>query len=290
MNEVRVSSWSELHERLYEDSWKEPLGRFRSGFAFRGMARASHGLKTSLMRLGGVYSLHEGHLLRNFRKYAHRDAVREDSVWNWLALAQHHGLPTRLLDWSFSPYVALHMATANIDRYRYDGVVWCVDYLKVKGMLPARFRAVLKDEGSDVFTVEMLGRVARTLRDLGVGTRKEFVIFLEPPSLDERIVNQFALFSLMSSPTSRLDHWLQKRPQLFRRIIIPAELKWEVRDKLDQANITERVLFPGLDGLSHWLRRYYTTGPGGQKGSVPQDDDDALANGRRGKGGSKPIV
>ena len=61
----------------------------------------------------------------------------------------------------------------------------------------------------------------------------------------------------MSSPTAVLDDWLDQYPELVRRIIIPKELKWEVRDKLDQANITERVLFPGLDGLANWLKRHY---------------------------------
>ncbi len=46
-----------------------------------------------------------------------------------------------------------------------------------------------------------------------------------------------------------------------RRVIIPAGMKWEVRDKLDQAGITERMLFPGLDGLSAWLARYYMPHP-----------------------------
>src|SRR4051812_29708208 len=86
VDEVRVSSWTELQDRLYEGSWQHAIGRFRSPYAFRGMSRATYGLKTSLMRLRGAYERHEGHLLRNFRKYAHRDAVREDSVWNWLAL------------------------------------------------------------------------------------------------------------------------------------------------------------------------------------------------------------
>jgi len=69
---------------------------------------------------------------------------------------------------------------------------------------------------------------------------------------------QFALFSLVSNPRLGLESWLADRPDTVRRIVIPSELKWEVRDKLDQANITERVLYPGLDGLSRWLRRYYT--------------------------------
>ncbi|HOI50285.1 MAG TPA: hypothetical protein PK167_13325, partial [Prolixibacteraceae bacterium] len=77
----------------------------------------------------------------------------------------------------------------------------------------------------------------------------------------DRIVNQFALFSVMTSPTAILDEWLAKQNDICRRLIIPKELKWEIRDKLDQANITERVLFPGLDGLAHWLKRHYQPHP-----------------------------
>jgi hypothetical protein len=86
----------------------------------------------------------------------------------------------------------------------------------------------------------------------------EFVVFFEPPSLDSRVVNQFALQSMMSSPTALLDDWLEKHPALCRKLIIPAKLKWEVRDKLDQVNINERTLYPGLDGLCQWLRRHYS--------------------------------
>ena len=58
-------------------------------------------------------------------------------------------------------------------------------------------------------------------------------------------------------PWPTLDSWLADHPELYRRIIIPASLKWDFRDRLDEANITERVLYPGLDGLSRWLKRYY---------------------------------
>ena len=255
--EIRVSTWNELHKRLLEEAWKEELGRFRSNLAFRGVSDSSSDLTTSLMRLGDGYEELEGHLLRNFRKYAPRHTVPDDSIWNWLALAQHHGLPTRLLDWTYSPYVALHFATEDVDSYDRDAVVWCVDYVSANRFLPDELRVLLEEEGSNAFTVEMLGRAAPTLAELGALAEDDFVMFLEPPSFDARIVNQFALFSLMSSATARLDDWLAANGDLLRRIVIPASLKWEVRDKLDQANVTERVLVPGLDGLSRWLRRYY---------------------------------
>ena len=256
MQHARPATWSELYEELFAGSWKPDLRRFRSDYAFRGRNEAAEDLSSSLQRHGSNAGGLEGHLLRNFRKYAQRESVPFDSVWNWLALAQHHGLPTRLLDWTYSPLVALHFATADTDHYDRDGVVWMVDYGAAHAAAPQALREVLAEQGMDVFTAELLDRVAsdlEALEELG----EDFVVFLEPPSIDDRIVNQYALFSLMSRADSRLDDWLAERPDVARRIVVPAELKWEVRDKLDQANVTERVLFPGLDGLSRWLARYY---------------------------------
>lgn len=257
MEEIRVENWNELLDQLYAHAWRSDISRFRSPYAFRGLQEDKR-LETTLSRLGGEFARMERHLLRNFRKYACRNEVESDSVWNWLALAKHHGLPTRLLDWSFSPFVALHFATQDITRFEQDGAVWTVNYAQVHEHLPIGLKNELRAEGSDVFTVDMLTKAAASLQDFDKLSKTDFMLFFEPPSMDDRIVNQYALFSLISNPTTQTDDWLSDHPNLYRKIILPAGLKWEVRDKLDQANITERVLFPGLDGLSAWLKRQYS--------------------------------
>jgi hypothetical protein len=257
MHEHRVETWIELQEVLFADSWNERLGLHRSNFAYRGHSDAAVDLRTSIVRLGGEPADLEGQVMRAFRKYAAADAVPHDTPWDWLALGQHHGLPTRLLDWTYSPYVALHFVTQSLERYDRDGVVWCIDYVRAHELLPARLRTLLREEGANVFTTELLTEAAPRERDLGGLGDDSFVLFVEPPSFDARIVNQYALFSLASRPDGSLDDWIAEHPELARKIVVPTELKWEVRDKLDQANLTERVLFPGLDGLSRWLTRYY---------------------------------
>jgi hypothetical protein len=253
--EIRVRSFGELHDQLFADDWSEELHRFRSSFAFRGLADAACPLRPVVSRLGRPLREVETPLLRTYRKYARRLVEIDDSVWSWLAVAQHHGLPTRLLDWTFSPYVALHFVTESVATSSVDGVVWAIDYVRARERLPGRLARVLAEEEANVFTAEMLERAVPSLRELDA-LGDSFVVFFEPPSLDERIVNQYALFSLMAGEAS-LERWVEANAELVRRIVVPASLKWEVRDKLDQANITERVLFPGLDGLSRWLSRYY---------------------------------
>jgi hypothetical protein len=256
-------SWTGLLEALYADSWDSSLQRFRSPFAFRGLGRADHVMSSSLVRLarGADTRRLEMALLRNFRKYAHGERSGADSIWDWLALGQHRGLPTRLLDWTYSPLVALHFATEDPAEYGVDGAIWCVNFVEANRQLPAKLRHIMQREGSQTLTVDMLSSFG-SLSEFDALARTAFLVFFEPPAIDRRILNQFALFSLMSSATATMDDWLRRHANLCRRVIVPAKLKWEIRDKLDQANVNERILFPDLDGLSRWLTRYYLPMPG----------------------------
>lgn len=263
--DVVVRDLQDLIFTLTQDAWQPTEAKYRITVAYRGLSSSAHGLETSLSRLRGRSSAElEGHLLRNFRKYAHRDAAPGDSVWNWLSLAQHHGLPTRLLDWTFSPYVALHFATSDPRSYSVPGAIWCVDYVAAHRALPDGLRDEVKDVGFGLFTTEILDAAAPTLEEFDRFHDEHgdpLPVFFEPPSLDERIINQSAVFSTMTSPRVSIGQWLEEHPEVCRKVVIPAELKWAIRNHLDQANVTERVLFPGLDGLSRWLRRYYGDRP-----------------------------
>ncbi len=256
-NDIVVSSWEDLCDKLYLNSWKEGLQRFRTDYAFRGVSDKSYALKNRFLRNCGENENLEYHLLRNFKKYAKLDRQLLASDWDLVTIGQHYGLPTRLMDWTYSPFVAVHFATSNLEKFDKDGAIWMVDFVKAKSVLPGALREALKASGSNTFTVDLLDETIPRLTDLDSLSKNNFAIFFEPPSIDERIVNQYAFFSVMSSPTAPMDDWLVQNNDFYYRIIIPKELKWEVRDKLDQANITERLLFPGMDGLAKWLERHY---------------------------------
>jgi FRG domain len=252
-----LDSWRELDDAISDRSWGSHPEHARPTVVFRGLARADFRNVTSLARLEGDYPSLERHLLRNVRKYAYQRAPGP-TTWDWLALGQHHGLPTRLLDWTFSPLVALHFATATWPEQ--DAVLWSVDCAQVHDALPPVLREILDSEGSLVFTTEQLALAAPEVDDLAglQAGAMPFGLFFEPPTFDERIASQAAVLSVMSDPSCELDTWLDEHAGMGRAWLIPAALKAEVRRRLDQNQITERSLMPGLDGLAAWLRRYYS--------------------------------
>lgn len=261
-NTLKAESWIDLQNYLFDD-YESDKDRFRSRYAYRGISDFSYGLETSLQRMGRKPSDVEENLIRNFQKYSPLNTLTGEysNIWNWISLGQHHGLPTRLLDWTFSPNVALHFMTENIRSFGVDGVIWMVDFIAVKNYLPE----VLKDKLNrkkflGFATRELKESIGDSIEEIMAFTKKNGngLVFFEPPSIDERIVNQFAMFSFMLDPDTDKFEWLKQHPDLYKRIIIPKELKWEIRDKLDQANISERIIYPGLDGISKWLSRWYS--------------------------------
>jgi len=261
-NTFEAENWIDLHDYLFND-YESDKDRFRSRYAYRGISNCKYGLETSLQRIGRIPSLVEEHLIRNFKKYSPINTLSGDynNIWNWISLGQHHGLPTRLLDWTFSPNVALHFMSENTKSYDVNGVIWMVNFIEVKNHLPDILKEKLKEKNHLGFaTNELKELVGDSIEHIKSFTKSNGngLIFFEPPSIDERIVNQFAMFSFMLDPDTDKLAWLNQHPTLYKRIIIPKELKWEIRDKLDQANISERIIYPGLDGISKWLARWYS--------------------------------
>jgi len=265
---VYGDSWGALMTALEADDvmplWADQGHHWRSPYVFRGMDCEAYRLDTTLERLESPPGKVEGPLLRSFAKYVPPGTHAVHSSWEQLALAQHNGLPTRVLDWTSSPLVAVHFATANKEHYDKDGVVWCVDVEEVHSQPPG-LAAKLKDAGAFVYFVALLDQVFPTLAALDsyaeAGFKGSFMLFFEPPSIDARIQNQRGLLSVTNGPAENqhvfLSELARRNPKAVRRIVIKSEAKPRIRDMLDQSNITERVLFPGLPGLCQWLARYY---------------------------------
>jgi hypothetical protein len=260
---IKFGKWFAQIKKLIEDSWRDQdfLKRYRTRFVFRGLSDKNYKLATALHRSGSKSLLKaEQFSLRNFKKYAHGDVVHRDTDWHWLSIAQHHGLPTRLLDWTNSPLVALHFATCELDHFDKDGAICAVNLEKAKNYLPASLKKLLHSAIACTINELNDGLQASGVKNLGQLEKKfkeDFMLFFEPPAMDGRIVNQYAVLSIMPHIKKTPEEWLNMHTGIWQKIEIPKEDKGTIRDILDMFNATERVLFPGLDGLTQYLKRYY---------------------------------
>lgn len=257
MRELVIHNWGELQEAIFEGVWDERILRCRNNRVFRGVADKRWGLVPSLNRTLKNNLFLEKQVLRSFQKYGYADLTSCRSFWQLLAMGQQFGLPTRLLDWTYSPLVAAHFATEDTESYNLDGAILSADMDKLNALLPLRIREQLVKERSTVFSMEMLDKLAHNLDELKALSPEPFALFFEPASAVNRIANQYALFSLSSDPTLFIDS-LPHADDAFTRIVIPGETKLEIRDKLDYINVSERMIYPGLDGICRWISRHYS--------------------------------
>jgi len=260
MRDIVIENWEQLQSAVFEDVWDPAILRYRNNRVYRGMSDSQWALTPSLNRACPHDITLEKMMLRSFQKYGYAELQNCTSFWEVVAMGQQFGLPTRLLDWTYSPLVAAHFATEDVTAYDRDGIIWCVDIPDVNAHLPAVLRNKLKEQKGLIFTRDILDGLAPDFDALRAYAKKPFALFFEPASTVNRIANQYALFSVVSDPSVTLLDLPES--QHFTRLIISHRAKLEIRDKLDYINISERMIYPGLDGICKWIaRRYAPLGP-----------------------------
>lgn len=186
---------------------------------FRGHSSSEYKLIPSIGRLfqNGKENLmkqYEQEIFKDFkRKYSMYTNVRPKNDKEFLFLAQHYGLPTRLLDWTFNPLVALYFACCtNFDK---DGIVF--------QSMPFSMRLFNEDK-DDILTFP-------------------YKTLLVPNMTDIRYKNQNGLFVLYPEP------WKENVEHIIHKFIIPAHSKKRIFDKLIKIGINWSFIMPSLDSL-----------------------------------------
>lgn len=263
IREIRVETLGQLIDEVTPDEPDPGIGRRRYSGVFHGSGNASWPLLTTLDRLGGVDPPHskvdlEEHIFRSWVRYSRPYIGAEPrNEWELLVTAQHHGVPTRLLDWSYSPLVAAHFATRASSETQ-DRAVWKLDWRRMHDAFDFPGLALLISE---------LGQLASeggwfTPWDLfqGRARRGAFACMIEPPSISPRIVAQAGVFTLASDKSCPFDQFLESNGLggVLERYVIPGDRVALLREQLDLAGMDERRLFPDLNGVAAELRRYYS--------------------------------
>jgi hypothetical protein len=264
IREIPVRTLGELLDRCTPAEPDPRTGRRRDTGVYRGAFDAARPLLTSLDRLGGVDPPHskarlEANVLRNFVRYArpHVDPATAGGDWEHLVMAQHYGVPTRLLDWTYSPLVAAHFATRDTHRHEPRApAVWRLDWQRVHDTFGFPPLALLTQELDRMLPGE---EPMTPWRLFDGGQERPFACLVEPPTLDARIAVQAASFTLCSDKTQPFDAFLAEhglQDALTKFVIVHEEVA-RLRDQLDMVGFDERRLFPDLDGVAAALRRYY---------------------------------
>jgi len=216
---LTAANFDELHRHLAKlEDHKDP-------WMFRGQADADWPLVPKAGRVSWPEDADDLRLFRGWKRRAvEYVAYRLDSDWDWLALAQHHGLATRLLDWTLNPLAAAFFAVCEVE-----------------------------DKDGALFAFRTAKEPLSHSQDLSTFAG---VTFLLPRSVTQRISRQTSLFTVHGPPATPLTTLATDGRVI--KVEIPSTAKRQVRRQLNFYGVNRLSLFPDLDGLSahlNWMAR-----------------------------------
>jgi hypothetical protein len=192
-------------------------------------------------------------------------SIPTDNLSRWAEYAQHYGVPTRFLDWSSNPLVALYFACR--DKTETDGSVWLIHAINYRQFLNNKFNAY-----ANLTIQEIINKIYNSDIDF------EFPILYTPYYVDSRMSAQGSYFMVWGTCSKPLENMFssaelkmnlpetdngsrtfgtaQDKNLLFQ-FIIYSDRKQPILHEIDTVGINEKTLFPGLDGIGRYVERKY---------------------------------
>jgi type I restriction enzyme M protein len=225
-----ISTASEFLALTASDFFTESRGQW----VFRGHSDEAYDLKPAVGRGGHTSKTdvnYEQSLFQIFKREAGMYLNPEpSSIWEWLAVAQHHGLPTRLLDWSHNPLVALYFAaSANLDK------------------------------NGELFALQAPTKASESVMSASPFEIAKPVKYY-PNIVSPRIRAQEGLFIACSEIGTPLDQYLRSGWTI-QRMVVPSAAKVRIRYELYRLGVHESSLFPDIDGLAARIRWQHSASP-----------------------------
>lgn len=256
---VTLVEWDEIHPYA-----------IRRGWLFRGESSKIWEPKTLLERCCDRLAIRptlrrtiEDRMIREFRRAYHQFALHvpdRQAILEWLSIMQHHGAPTRLLDFTYSAYVAAYFAVEQAEE---DCVVWGIDGPWALQRSEELLRSAGKSNTDQMYKpfMDEDEKIAQSLI-----MSKPYVSAawpVNPFRLNERLRVQQGVFLIQGDISRPFRDNLEalskgRRSKHIVRIVIPKSKRTEVLKRLWSMDISRAALFPGLDGFARSLGIYHS--------------------------------
>ena len=213
MKEIKLESFEAFHQQVQSYNKEADI--------YRGVTNKDYQLVPKIGRIPlrprQSRQLEEGRIFRRFKERAlpYLEFMPRND-WDWLAIAQHHGLPTRLLDWTRNPLAALYFAVEHASIH--DSAIYVLRGYKV----------ISPKIHPDPFKYQKV---------------RKFV----PDRITPRISAQIGVFTIHPEP---------EKPFLsdsLEKLIIPNRIRRRLKQIVDTYGVNRATLFPDLDGLAHHI-------------------------------------
>ncbi|MBA2746538.1 MAG: FRG domain-containing protein [Flavisolibacter sp.] len=245
------------------DQFKAFITRFSQNWAYRGQANANWILNNAIERTDfiqfrqGIEAEFLAEFQRGARNYLAKDETPEHLI-EWLALMQHHGAPTRLLDLTKSPFIAAYFAFEHCSMLEGESVaIWCINiqHLRAKAVtiFSGDFSEAL-EEAHNLINESLFEKIFYE-------NNRKLVFPVEPFRMNRRYSLQQSIF--VSTGTSQhpfmeqLEFLGQDLKKSVVKLEIPVKYKKQAMRELQQMNLNRASLFPDIDGYALSLRLRY---------------------------------